>query len=72
MRTAEKRRKDRQVKDADRLEPKGKWYGRGISPSPLADNDSIGEQVAPNPSYGALAERGKPVFFLMRGKRIVR
>ena len=43
--------------DADRLEPKGKWYGRGVLRSPLADNDATGEQVVPNPSNDALAEQ---------------
>ena len=52
MRTAEKRRKDRQVKDADRLEPKGKWYGIGASFSPIADEYSTGEEAVPNPPLG--------------------
>jgi hypothetical protein len=39
-------------KDAERLEPKGKWYGIGVLSSPIADNDSTGEQVVPNPSSG--------------------
>jgi hypothetical protein len=31
------RRKRRQAKEAERLEPKGKWRGRGATLTPLAD-----------------------------------
>ena len=52
-----------QAKDADRLEPKGTWPGRGTLPFPLADRCAIGEEAGPEPSIGKDTERGKPTVF---------
>jgi len=52
MWTTNKRRENQQGKGAESLEPKGKWCGVGAPPSPIADEESTGEQVVPNPSSG--------------------
>jgi hypothetical protein len=38
-----------QPNNADRLEPKGKWSGRGIVTFPSGDRSTTGGQLAPNP-----------------------
>ena len=55
------RRHEQQAKEAERLEPKGKWRGRGVAISPLVDVVPPAERQRPNPCRnGTRAERGKP------------
>ena len=49
-----------QAKDADRLEPKGKWSGTGVLCSPVADVAPPADRRDLTHS-GIQAERGKPV-----------
>ncbi len=43
------RRKRRQAKEAERLEPKGTWRGRGAAISPLADVEPLAERRSLTP-----------------------
>jgi hypothetical protein len=51
---------EQQAKDADRLEPKGKWPSSGASNSPDADDAPSAERRALTHS-GTHTKRGKPV-----------
>ncbi len=43
------RRKRRQAKEAERLEPKGRWPSRGVARSPLADDAPSAERQSLTP-----------------------
>ncbi len=43
------RRKSRQAKEAERLEPKGKWRGRGAAVTLLADVEPLAERRSLTP-----------------------
>ncbi|GBC59384.1 hypothetical protein DENIS_4501 [Desulfonema ishimotonii] len=62
---------DQQAKDADKPEPKGMGYGRGVRVSPRAAVKSPGGQAGPKSSDVFSAERGNPVS-LPLGKRAAR
>ena len=58
------RRDPQQAKEAERLGPKGKWRGRGVAMSPLADVVPPAERRSLTPSgNGTRVERGKPHCF---------
>ncbi len=64
MCTLDKRRQNRQAKDADRLEPKGTVAGTGVLLSPVMDMQRYRRIESTSPIRVNLVERGKPVSFL--------
>ena len=64
MCTLDKRRQNRQAKDAERLEPKGTVAGTGVLPSPVMDMQRYRRIESTSPIRVNLGERGKPVSLL--------
>ena len=62
---ADKRRQWKQAKDADRLEPKGKWSGLEVTNSSNVDAEPPAKRQVLTHS-GIYAERGNPVIFLRK------
>ena len=61
---SDKRRYNRQAKDAERLEPKGTVAGTEVLPSPVMDIPRYRRIESTSPMRVNLVERGKPVSFL--------
>src|SRR3989442_14073268 len=70
---SDKRRYNRQAKDAERLEPKGTVAGTEVLPSPVMDIQRYRRIESTLPMRVNLVEHGKPVSFLsQKGREAVR
>src|SRR6266436_2653136 len=70
---SDKRRQNRQAKDAEWLEPKGTVAGTEVLPSPVMDMQRYRRIESTSPMRVNLVERGKPVSFLSKkGREAVR